>query len=144
MLTRTEEVFLTLNANKELTLGDGHTFRAAFQVIIESPSKELAELIGLSLFQSCPALGHFDTEFNSYGRVAILPLSSNQCLTVKSSSDPTTLQVTTCSSDTTPSAAQQFGFGNDFGDVIFAVCNFLCLFLLDCHIGFYLSLDWIM
>lgn len=57
------------------------------------------------------------------GRIILEPISSNKCLTVTnpSSSGPYYVKAEKCTSNTKPSAAQTWGFGNDFGDVIFYV-----------------------
>jgi hypothetical protein len=57
------------------------------------------------------------------GHVVVEPTSSNKCLTVTnpSSSGPYYVTAEKCNSDVNPPAAQIWGYGNDFGNVIFWV-----------------------
>jgi len=92
---------LSLDSAKELTFGNGTPVKA--------------------IFQNCPATPNSQYQFN--GRLVIQPASSNQCLTIinpSAASGPYFTRSAACTSDTTPSAAQLFGYGNDFGNVIFA------------------------
>jgi hypothetical protein len=70
----------------------------------------------------------FDSIPSSKGRIVIDPTSSNDCLTVTNPSDsdgPFYVKSEKCTSDTKPSLAQTWGYGNDFGNVIFWVKFFL-------------------
>ncbi|KIM75880.1 hypothetical protein PILCRDRAFT_663281 [Piloderma croceum F 1598] len=87
---------LDLNSEKELTYQSGSSFEA--------------------VFQACPDLPN-STGFNS-----VDPTSSNDCLTVtnpSNSTGPFYVKSEKCTSDTKPSIAQTWGYGNDFGNVIF-------------------------
>jgi len=91
---------LDLNSRKELTFGSGNALQAAFQ--------------------ACPKLNN--PSFNSAGRIVLEPISSNKCLTVtnpSNSTGPFYVKAEKCTSNTKPSAAQTWGYGNDFGNVIF-------------------------
>jgi len=95
-----------LNSDKELTFGKGKAIKA--------------------VFQACPKIDN--VSFNSAGRIVLEPISSNKCLTVTnpSSSGPYYVKAEKCTSNTEPSAAQTWGFGNDFGDVIFYTGSKAC------------------
>jgi len=95
-----------LNSDEELTFGSGTAFKAAFQACPESQA----------------------TSFDSTGRIVVEPISSDKCLTITnpSSSAPYYVQAKKCSSDTKPSAAQTWGYGNDFGNVIFWTGSVAC------------------
>jgi hypothetical protein len=60
------------------------------------------------------------------GRLVVEPTSSNKCLTItnpSSSNGPYFVKSENCTSDTTPSEAELWGYGNDFGNVIFWVSS---------------------
>jgi len=92
---------LDLNSKKELTYKSGTKVKA--------------------VFQACPDLPN-SSGFNSLGRIVIDPTSSDDCLTVTNPSNsdgPFYVKSEKCTSDTKPSLAQTWGYGNDFGNVIF-------------------------
>lgn len=59
----------------------------------------------------------------------IEPASDNKCLTITNpdvaAPGPWYAEFAECTSNTLPSLAQTFGYGNDFGNVIFWVCSLL-------------------
>ncbi|KIM78155.1 hypothetical protein PILCRDRAFT_824621 [Piloderma croceum F 1598] len=92
---------LDLNSDEELTLNNGTAVQAAFQ--------------------ACPEATQ-NSGYNYTGRLVIEPTSSNKCLTItnlSSSNGPYFVKSENCTSDTTPSEGELWGYGNDFGDVIF-------------------------
>jgi len=92
---------LDLNSQNELTYQSGSPVQA--------------------VFQKCPDLPS-NVNYNFVGRIVIDPTSSDNCLTITNPSDsdgPFYVKSEKCTSDTQPSAAQTWGYGNDFGNVIF-------------------------
>ncbi|KZP28735.1 hypothetical protein FIBSPDRAFT_1039469 [Athelia psychrophila] len=101
---------VSLNANQELITGDSLPFIVSYQ--------------------ACPSAPQ-NIDFDSVGRIVaqIAGQSTEKCLTIADGSaatGPYTAKLETCTSDSNPSSAQLWGYGNDFGDVIFALGTNQC------------------
>jgi len=103
---------LTLNNDLFVTFNDGNDFQFAFQ--------------------ECSGLANVPSGFNSNGQLILLSTSQADpnppfCVTMLNATDNVAghfiADVVQCASDAAgnPIATQQFGFGNDFGDVIFPI-----------------------
>jgi len=91
---------LDLNSEKELTYKNGTAVKVAFQACPEAP----------------------EVGYHYSGRLAVQPTSSNKCLTItnpSSSIGPYFVKSEKCTSSTKPSVGQLWGYGDDFGNVIF-------------------------
>jgi len=101
---------LSINANQELIIGNSKPLFAAYE--------------------KCPSAPQ-NVDFASTGRIVaqLAGESTAQCLTIvngTATAGPYTAKLETCTSDSDPSSAQLWGYGNDFGNVIFSLGTAQC------------------